>query len=192
MISASPGRDAPPGPKENNVTAFNTLDDLDVAGKRVLVRVDFNVPMEGDRVTDTTRLDRAVPTVRELVDRQARVILLSHFGRPKGERNSDMSLRPVADAFAGVLGREVDFCEDAVGDHAEATAAKLAPGHALLMENTRFYPGEENNDPEFAKSLAALGELYVNDAFSAAHRAHGSTEGVAQHLPAAAGRAMQR
>ena len=174
------------------MTAFKTLDDLDVAGKRVLVRVDFNVPTDGDRVTDTTRLERSVPTVRELIDRNAKVILMSHFGRPKGERVPDMSLRPVADAFAGVLGREVKFCPDAVGGEAEAAVAALGDGEVLLLENTRFYPGEEKNDSDFAKDLSALGDLYVNDAFSAAHRAHGSTEGVAQLLPSAAGRSMER
>ncbi|WP_370338155.1 phosphoglycerate kinase [Parvularcula marina] len=174
------------------MTAFHTLDDLDVAGKRVLVRVDFNVPMEGARVTDTTRLDRAVPTVRELIDRNAKVILMSHFGRPKGARVPEMSLRPVAEAFEGVLGRPVAFVDDAVGDNAEAAVEALSAGDVLLLENTRFYPGEEKNDAEFSKQLAALGDLYVNDAFSAAHRAHGSTEGVAQILPSAAGRSMQR
>lgn len=174
------------------MTVFKTLDDLDVAGKRVLVRVDFNVPTDGTRVTDTTRLERAVPTVRELIDRQAKVILMSHFGRPKGERVPDMSLRPVAEAFEGVLGRPVGFAEDAIGAPATEAVAALADGEVLLLENTRFYPGEEKNDPEFAKGLAALGDLYVNDAFSAAHRAHGSTEGVAQFLPSAAGRSMQR
>ena len=174
------------------MTAFHTLDDLDVAGKRVLVRVDFNVPMEGARVTDTTRLDRAVPTVRELIDRNAKVILMSHFGRPKGARVPEMSLRPVAEAFEGVLGRPVAFVDDAVGDNAEAAVEALSAGDVLLLENTRFYPGEEKNDAEFYKQLAALGDLYVNDAFSAAHRAHGSTEGVAQILPSAAGRSMQR
>lgn len=174
------------------MTAFKTLDDLDVAGKKVLVRVDFNVPTEGGRVTDTTRLERSVPTVRELLDRNAAVILMSHFGRPKGERVPDMSLRPVADAFAGVLGREVAFCEDAVGEVAEAAAKALAPGEVLLLENTRYYPGEEKNDPEVAKALASLADIYVNDAFSAAHRAHASTEGVAHYLPSAAGRSMQR
>lgn len=174
------------------MTAFKTLDELDVAGKKVLVRVDFNVPMDDGRVSDTTRLERAVPTVRELIDRDARVILLSHFGRPKGERVPSMSLRPVAEAFKGVLGCDVNFCEDAIGPAAKQDVEALENGDVLLLENTRFYPGEEKNDPEFAKDLAALGDLYVNDAFSAAHRAHGSTEGVAHLLPSAAGRSMQR
>ncbi|ADM08623.1 phosphoglycerate kinase [Parvularcula bermudensis HTCC2503] len=174
------------------MAAFKTLDDLDVGGKRVLVRVDFNVPMDGDRVSDTTRLERAVPTVRELVDRKARVILLSHFGRPKGARVPEMSLRPVADAFAGVLGRPVSFVEESRGEIAERAVAGLADGDVLLLENTRFEAGEEKNAADYADDLAKLGDFYVNDAFSAAHRAHASTEGIAQRLPSAAGRSMQR
>ncbi len=163
---------------------FGTLDDVDVAGKRVLVRVDLNVPMADGRVTDVTRMDRVVPTIIELSDRGARVIMLSHFGRPKGKVVRAMSLAPVASAFADILGRPVAFAAD------PATAA-LSDGDILLMENTRFHTGEEANAFEFSRDLAALGDIYVNDAFSAAHRAHASTEGIAHLLPAVAGRAMQ-
>ncbi|HMA16123.1 MAG TPA: phosphoglycerate kinase [Kiloniellaceae bacterium] len=170
---------------------FKTLDDLDVAGKTVLVRVDFNVPMSGGKVTDATRLERAVPTVRDLTKKGAKVLLLSHFGRPKGKPNAEMSLQPLAAAFGKVLGREVAFAEDCIGDKAEKVASGLKDGEVALLENLRFHAGEEANDVAFVKALAALGDAYVNDAFSAAHRAHASTEGVARLLPSAAGRLMQ-
>ncbi|MGV6819944.1 MAG: phosphoglycerate kinase [Parvularcula sp.] len=174
------------------MTSFKTLDDVDVSGKRVLVRVDFNVPVKDGEVTDATRLARAVPTVEELSDRGAKVILLSHFGRPKGQVVPDMSLRPVAEAFAKELGRPVGFAADSVGPVAHDAIAAMKDGDVLLLENTRFHPGEEKNDPDYARALAENGDIYVDDAFSASHRAHASTEGVARLLPAAAGRAMQR
>ena len=170
---------------------FKTLDDLDVTGKTVLLRVDFNVPMSGGRVSDRTRIERAAPTIHDLTAKGARVLLLSHFGRPKGKANPEMSLQPLVPAVAEVLGREVAFAEDCVGAPAEAVAANLAEGGVALLENLRFHAGEEANDKAFAEALAALGDVYVNDAFSAAHRAHASTEGVARLLPAAAGRLMQ-
>jgi phosphoglycerate kinase len=172
--------------------AFRTLDDLgEVRGKRVLVREDLNVPMEDGRVTDDTRLRAAAPTIAELADKGAIVLVLAHFGRPKGERNPEMSLAQVTHAFRDVLGREVRFVGDCCGEQAEAAVAQLEPGDIALLENTRFHKGEEKNDPALAQAMAKLGDLYVNDAFSAAHRAHVSTEGLAHLLPAYAGRSMQ-
>lgn len=172
--------------------AFKTLDDLsDITGKRVLVRVDLNVPMDSGRVTDTTRIERVLPTILELSEKGAKVILLAHFGRPKGERVAEMSLAPVAPAVAELLGKPVAFANDCIGPAAADAIAALANGGVLLLENTRYHKGEEKNDPEFARALAANGDIYVNDAFSAAHRAHGSTEGIAKLLPAYAGRTMQ-
>jgi phosphoglycerate kinase len=172
---------------------FRTLDDLpaDLRGKRVLVRVDLNVPMEGGAVADDTRLRATVPTVSELADKGAIVLLLAHFGRPKGERRADMSLSMIVRPYEQVLGRPVAFIDDCRAPEASATVAALHPGDVAILENTRFHPGEERNDPELASAMAALGDLYVNDAFSAAHRAHASTEGVAHLLPAFAGRAME-
>jgi phosphoglycerate kinase len=170
---------------------FKTLDDADVASKRVLVRVDLNVPMENGVVTDTTRIERIVPTIRDLADRGAKVILLAHFGRPKGERKPEDSLKPIVEPLARILGRPVAFAEDCVGDVAAEAIGVLAGGEILLLENTRYHKGEEKNDPALVEKLAALGDLYVNDAFSAAHRAHASTEGLAHKLPAYAGRTMQ-
>ena len=171
---------------------FKTLDHIgDVKGKRVLVREDLNVPMEDGRVTDDTRLRAAAPTVAELSDKGAIVLVLAHFGRPKGERNPEMSLALVTHAFRDVLGRKVRFIGDCCGEQAEEAVAQLQPGDIALLENTRFHKGEEKNDPDLAKAMAKLGDLYVNDAFSAAHRAHVSTEGLAHLLPAYAGRSMQ-
>jgi phosphoglycerate kinase len=170
---------------------FRTLDDLDVAGKRVLVRCDLNVPMKDGKVTDATRIERSAETLKALSDRGARVIVLSHFGRPKGKRTPEFSQAPLVEPLARALGRKVAFAEDCIGPKAEHAAKALTDGDVLLLENLRFHDGEEANDPAFAKQLAALGDLYVNDAFSAAHRAHASTEGVAHLLPAAAGRLMQ-
>jgi len=172
--------------------SFKTLDDMgDVSGKRVLVREDLNVPMDGARVTDDTRLRAAGPTIAELSDRGAIVLVLAHFGRPKGERNPDMSLALVTKPLSEVLGREVRFVDDCAGEAAEKAIADLRPGDIAILENTRFHKGEEKNDPELAAAMAKLGDLYVNDAFSAAHRAHASTEGLAHILPAFAGRSMQ-
>ncbi len=167
------------------------LDGLVVTGKRVLLRADLNVPVHDGAIADLTRLERLTPTIRELADKQARVIVCSHFGRPKGKRDAAMSLEPVAVALARVLGRKVTFAPDCVGPAAEQAVAALPPGGVLVLENTRFHPEEEANDPGFAAALAQLADLYVNDAFSAAHRAHASTEGVAHLLPAYAGRLMQ-
>ena len=172
---------------------FRTLDDLpeDLTGKQALVRLDLNVPMQGAAVTDTTRLRAAVPTVALLADRGAKVLLLSHFGRPKGQRNDADSLARVVPALADVLGRAVGFLPDCVGAAIEQEVAGLADGSVTVLENTRFHPGETKNDPAYAREMARLGDLYVNDAFSVAHRAHVSTEGLAHLLPAYAGRAME-
>jgi phosphoglycerate kinase len=169
---------------------FRTLDDVDVKGKRVLVRVDLNVPMENGRVTDATRLERIAPTVLEISDKGGKVILLAHFGRPKG-RDAKESLRPVAAALAEVLNKPVGFADDCVGEVAEKAVAAMKDGDILCLENTRFHKEEENNDPAFVAQLAKLGDIWVNDAFSAAHRAHASTEGLGHQLPAYAGRTMQ-
>jgi phosphoglycerate kinase len=170
---------------------FRALDDMQVHAKRVLVRVDLNVPMQAGRITDTTRIDRCAETLRWLAGAGAKVVVLSHFGRPDGKPVASMSLAPLAPALAAVLGRPVGFAADCIGPTARAAAAALADGGVLLLENTRFHAGEEANDPAFAAALAELGDLYVNDAFSAAHRAHASTEALARLLPAAAGRLMQ-
>lgn len=170
---------------------YRTLDDLDVKEKRVLVRVDLNVPMKDGKVADTLRIERQAPTIRELAERGARVIVLSHFDRPNGKVVPSMSLKPIVPALAAALKRPVAFAEDCIGEKAQAAVLALKDGDVVLLENTRFHAGEEKNDPAFARSLASLGDLYVNDAFSAAHRAHASTEGVAHILPSAAGRAMQ-
>jgi phosphoglycerate kinase len=173
------------------MTSFRTLDELDPKGKRVLLRLDLNVPMEDGKVTDLTRIERVLPTIRELADKGGKVVLLAHFGRPKGKRDPKESLRPVAQALESALGKPVRFAPDCVGDTAASAIASLRDGDVLLLENTRFHPGEEKNDPGFVKALAANGDACVNDAFSAAHRAHASTEGLARVLPAYAGRAMQ-
>jgi phosphoglycerate kinase len=174
------------------MSGFKTLDDIgDVRGKRVLVREDLNVPMDGARVTDDTRLRAAAPTIAELADKGAIVLVLAHFGRPKGERKPDMSLALVTLPLGEVLGREVRFIDDCCGPDAEAAVATLRPGDIAVLENTRFHKGEEKNDPALAEAMAKLGDFYVNDAFSAAHRAHASTEGLARVLPAFAGRSMQ-
>jgi phosphoglycerate kinase len=170
--------------------AFRTLDQADVAGKRVLLRVDLNVPTENGRVTDATRIERVVPTIVEIADKGGKVILLSHFGRPKGP-DPAQSLRPVAEAVARIVGRPVAFAPDCIGPRAETAVAALKPGDILCLENTRFHKGEENNDPAFVEALAKLGDIWVNDAFSAAHRAHASTEGLGHRLPAYAGRTLQ-
>ncbi|MBS1004569.1 phosphoglycerate kinase [Acetobacter thailandicus] len=171
--------------------SFNTLDNLNPAGKRILLRADLNVPVKDGEITDFNRIERIVPTIRELSDKGGRVIIISHFDRPKGKVVPAMSLQPIAEALATKLGKPVSFAHDCIGPDAEAAAMSLKDGEVLVLENTRFYPGEEANAPDLATALAKLGDVYVNDAFSAAHRAHASTTGVADHLPAFAGRLMQ-
>lgn len=174
------------------MAGFKTLDDMGaLAGKRVLVRVDLNVPMDAGKVTDATRIERVLPTISEIADRGGKVILLAHFGRPKGARVPEMSLEPVASAVADHLNKPVAFASDCIGDPAKIAVAAMADGDVLLLENTRFHAGEEKNDPDFTSALAENGDIFVNDAFSAAHRAHASTEGLARALPACAGRTMQ-
>jgi phosphoglycerate kinase len=170
---------------------FRMLDQADLKNKRVLVRVDLNVPMENGKVSDATRIERAAPTIAEIADKGGKVILLSHFGRPKDGPNPKYSLRPVADKIAEVLNRKVAFADDCIGEPAEKAVAAMKPGDILCLENTRFHKEEEKNEPAFVAALAKLGDIYVNDAFSAAHRAHASTEGLGHKLPAYAGRAMQ-
>jgi phosphoglycerate kinase len=169
---------------------FRNLDDADVKGKRVLVRVDFNVPMHDGEVADVSRIERNAPTITEIADRGGKVILLSHYGRPKG-RDPKESLKPVVAAVARIIGRPIAFADDCIGEVAEQAVARLKPGDILCLENTRFYKGEEKNDPALAAALAKLGDIYVDDAFSVAHRAHASVEAIAHLLPAYAGRAMQ-
>ncbi len=171
---------------------YRTIDDLDVAGKRVLVRVDFNVPMKDGVITDATRIERALPTIQELSKKGAKVLLLSHFGRPKGKPDPEMSLKPLAKALEKFLGGPVEFVGDCIGDSVKKAVKNMLDGDVAVLENTRFHIGEEKNDPEFVKALAEHADDYVNDAFSAAHRAHASTEGLAHLLPSAAGRAMER
>ncbi|HEV7456618.1 MAG TPA: phosphoglycerate kinase [Roseococcus sp.] len=171
--------------------SFRTLDALDPRGKRILLRADLNLPVKDGRITDMTRIERLAPTIRELAEKGGRVIICSHFDRPKGKRVPEMSLKPMQAALAATLGREVGFVDDCIGHEAEAAAAALADGDILLLENTRYHAGEEKNDPTLAAGMAKLADAYVNDAFSAAHRAHASTEGVAKLIPAYAGRLMQ-
>jgi phosphoglycerate kinase len=170
---------------------WKTLDDIELAGKTVLVRVDINVPMEAGVVTDATRIEKIVPTVRDILAKGGKPVLMAHFGRPKGQVVPEMSLAPLVPALQAALGVPVSFAEDCIGGPAKRAVAALAKGEVLLLENTRFHAGEEKNDPEFAASLAALGQVFVNDAFSAAHRAHASTEALARLMPAAAGRLME-
>ena len=172
---------------------FKTLDDMgDIAGKAVLVREDLNVPMQEGAITDDTRLRAALPTILELADKGAKVLILAHFGRPKGRKSPDLSLSLVTRTLSLLLERDVQFIPDCQGEAAAAGIAVMRPGDIALLENTRFYPGEEKNDPALAEAMAALADFYVNDAFSAAHRAHASTEGVAHRLPSFAGRSMER
>ncbi|MFZ6764127.1 MULTISPECIES: phosphoglycerate kinase [Acetobacterales] len=170
---------------------FRTLDQLDAAGKRVLLRADLNLPVRDGKITDRTRIERLVPTIRELAEKGARVIVCSHFDRPKGKRVPEMSLKPMAEALSEALGKPVAFADDCIGADAEKAVAALGDGEVLVLENTRFHAGEEKNDPAMAEALAKLADVFVNDAFSAAHRAHASTEGVAHRLPSYAGRLMQ-
>jgi phosphoglycerate kinase len=172
--------------------SFKTLDDLnDIAGKRVLVRVDLNVPVKDGKVSDVTRIERVAPTILELSKKGAKVILLAHFGRPKDGPSPDLSLSLIAPSVEAVLDHPVQTATDSIGEAAASAVSAMKNGDILLLENTRFHKGEEKNDPDFVKALAANGDIYVNDAFSAAHRAHASTEGLARHLPAYAGRTMQ-
>ncbi|WP_062204618.1 phosphoglycerate kinase [Aureimonas sp. AU12] len=173
------------------MTLFKTLDMADLSGKRVLVRVDLNVPMRDGAVTDATRIERILPTIRAVTEQGGKAILLAHFGRPKGKVDPAQSLEPIAAVLTEKLGRPVGFSADCVGPVAEGIVANMAAGDVLLLENTRFHAGEEANDETFVAALASLGDVYVNDAFSAAHRAHASTEGLAHHLPSYAGLTMQ-
>ena len=169
-----------------------TIRDVDVAGKRVLVRVDFNVPMEGRRIVDDSRIRASLPTIKDLVERRARVILMTHLGRPDGEVDEAYRTTPLAKRLSELLARSVSHLDDCVGPAVEAAVRAMRDGEIVMLENVRFHPGETKNDPVFAKQLAALGDLYVNDAFGAAHRAHASTVGIAQYLPAVAGLLMER
>ena len=168
--------------------SLRTIEDLDLKGKKVLVRVDFNVPVKDGHVGDDTRIRAALPTLKYILEQEgASLILMAHLGRPKGEKNSEFSLAPVAERLSSLLGKPVDLADDVVGPGVKEKAAALGAGSILMLENVRFHPGETKNDPELAKELAGYGDVYVNDAFGAAHRAHASTEGVAHHLPSAAG-----
>ncbi|MBP1740422.1 MAG: phosphoglycerate kinase, partial [Deltaproteobacteria bacterium] len=169
-----------------------TVRDIDVKGKRVLVRVDFNVPLKGDKVTDDTRIRAALPTIKYLLEKGAAVILMSHLGRPKEGPDPKYSMKPTAARLTELLGKPVAFADDCVGPKAEAAASSLKPGDVLVLENTRFYKGETKNDPKLAEQMAKLAEVYVNDAFGSAHRAHSSTEGVTRFLPAVAGFLMEK
>lgn len=166
--------------------------DIDVSGKRVFVRVDFNVPLENGKITDDTRIRETLPTIRYLIDKGAKVILASHLGRPKGEVVEEMRLTPAATRLAELLGKPVLKANEATGDHVKSQIAKMNDGEVILLENVRFYAGEEKNDPELAKAFAELADIFVNDAFGAAHRAHASTEGIAHHLPAVSGLLMEK
>jgi phosphoglycerate kinase len=185
MMSPEAASDAASG------AGFRTLDNVDVTGKRVLLRVDLNVPMADGAILDRTRITRMLPTVLEIADKGGKVILLSHFGRPKNGPDAENSLEPVAIAIERELGRTVTFVDDCIGPQAETAVAAMADGDIVLLENTRFHAGETKNDPALVAAMAKLGDIYVNDAFSAAHRAHASTEGLAHRLPAYAGRSMQ-
>src|SRR5689334_4857413 len=182
----------PPTGKHETMAKFLTLDDIDCRDKRILLRADLNVPVKNGRVTDATRIERLAPTIEALIAKGARVVVMSHFGRPKGKPEPEFSLRPlVAPLSEAIGGRAVQFAEDCVGEAAHRVVDRLAAGEVALLENLRFHPEEEKNDPGFARRLAELGDVYVNDAFSAAHRAHASTEAIARLLPAAAGKLMQ-
>lgn len=178
---------------EMNLANLKGIEAADVAGKRVLVRGDLNVPMQDGRISDATRIERFLPTVKELASRGAKVVVMSHFGRPKGERVAEMSLAPVADRIRDMLdGVNVSFADDCIGDTAEQAVAGLGDGEVVVLENLRFHKGETDNDPQFVAALAKLGDVFVSDAFSTAHRAHASTEGLAHHMPAFAGPLMMQ
>ncbi len=169
-----------------------TIRDIDLTNKRIIMRVDFNVPMNGGKITDDTRIRAAMKTIQFLLDKKVKLTLCSHLGRPKGERKDEYSLKPAARHLEELLGKKVEFADDCVGSEAENASSKLEGGSVLLLENTRFHPEEKKNDADFAKQLAAHGEIYVNDAFGAAHRAHASTEGITKHLPSVMGLLMER
>ena len=166
---------------------LNTIKEADLKGKRVVIRVDFNVPLKNGVVTDNTRIKAALPTVKYILEQGASLVVMSHFGRPKGQKNPDFSMAPIAKEFEALLGKPVKLAPDVIGDEVEAEVKALKPGEVLLLENVRFYKEEEANDPEFAKKLASYGDIYCNDAFGTAHRAHASTEGVSHYLPSYAG-----
>lgn len=170
---------------------FKTLDDANLEGKKVLIRADLNVPMKDGAITDTTRIDRVVPTVKEMVEKGAKVIIISHFGRPKGKKEPSMSLEPISAAFGKALGQDVKFIGNCIGDEPKKAAEEMQNGEVIMLENLRYYNQETDNDMEFAKEIASFGDVYVNDAFSTAHRAHASTHGIATLLPAYAGRLME-
>jgi len=176
----------------SSIEGVKSIADADVAGKTVLVRADLNVPMEDGRVTDATRIERFAPTVQDLVKRGAKVVIISHFGRPKGQRDKKFSLKPVAEALGKVLGMEVKFASDCVGEVAEKAVWDLKEGEVLMLENLRFHPGETENDENFARRLSVLADLYVNDAFSVSHRAHASTYGITKFLPSYAGLSLMK
>jgi phosphoglycerate kinase len=179
-------------PEESKPMNKKTVRDVDLQGKRAVMRVDFNVPLDGDQITDDTRIRAALPTIRYVLDKGASLVLMSHLGRPKGEVKPELSLKPVAGRLGELLDQDVPLAPDCVGPEVEVMAAALQPGQVLLLENTRFHKGEEKNNPEMGAQLAKLGDLYINDAFGAAHRAHASTAGVAEHLPAVAGLLMEK
>jgi 3-phosphoglycerate kinase len=180
--------------KEVDMMNKRTLEDIQVTGKKTLVRVDFNVPLDKERnITDDTRIRAALPTIRYLLDQKAKVILMSHLGRPKGEGfESDYSLAPVAERLSELLKLEVKMAKDVIGENAKELVENLKEGEVVLLENLRFHKAETKNDPEFARTLASFGEIYINDAFGTAHRAHASTEGVAHYLPSAAGYLLKK
>lgn len=173
------------------MTNFKTIDDIEVSDKRVLLRADLNVPIVGGKISDFTRLNRVAGTINELAERGAKLVVMSHFGRPKGKFTPEFSLAPIADGLSVATGKEIKFAVDCIGTEAENAVNALSEGQILLLENLRFYAEEESNDPEFAAKLAKLGDVYVNDAFSCSHRAHASVVGITKHLPSAAGRLMQ-
>ena len=174
------------------MTSFQTIRDVDLTQKRVLIRVDFNVPLKNGKIGDTTRIKAALPTIRYALEKKARVILMSHLGRPDGKVVEDQRMRPVAEVLTGMLGIPVQTTRDCMGPEVEEKVSQLKPGDVLLLENLRFHPEEEANDPNFSKALARSGDIYVNDAFGTAHRSHASTAGVAKYLPAVAGLLLQK
>src|SRR3569833_2397182 len=190
LHSGAARRNAPGTRKRPMTNKFRTLDDVELKGKRVLLRVDLNVPMDNGRVSDATRLERVAPPITEISDKGGKVILLAHFGRPKGRDTKD-SLKPVAEALSKVIKKPVAFADDCIGEAAAKAVAAMKDGDILCLENTRFHKEEDKNDPAFVAELAKLGDIWVNDAFSAAHRAHATTEGLGHKLPAYAGRTMQ-